>query len=346
MRVLLTGSAGFIGGAIARRLATDGHEVVGVDLMLPQAHGALEAPPGTHQLDVRDAPDWVDLLRGIDVVCHQAAMVGAGTDAADLPTYAMHNDLGTAALLAAMHTAGVRRLVLASSMVVYGEGRYSCSEHGLQVPPPRRADDLRTGSFENRCAVCGNELAWQLVPEDAPLDPRSSYAASKVAQEHYASAWARQAGGRVVALRYHNVYGPGMPRDTPYSGVAAMFRSSLERGESPQVYEDGGQLRDFVHVDDVARANALAIAATSDGPDGLDAYNVCSGTPVTISEVAGLVARGSGSDLLPEVTGAHRLGDVRHVVASPSRALIELGFRASIGPATGLPDFATAPLRS
>lgn len=345
MRVLLTGSAGFIGGAIARRLATDGHEVVGVDVMLPQAHGSLEAPPGTHQLDVRDAPDWVDLLRGIDVVCHQAAMVGAGTDAADLPTYATHNDLGTAALLAAMHTAGVHRLVLASSMVVYGEGRYSCSEHGLQVPPPRRADDLRTGSFENRCAVCGDELAWRLVPEDAPLDPRSSYAASKVAQEHYASAWARQAGGRVVALRYHNVYGPAMPRDTPYSGVAAMFRSSLERGESPQVYEDGAQLRDFVHVDDVARANALAIAATGDGPDGLEAYNVCSGTPVTISEVAGLVARGSGSDLLPDVTGAYRLGDVRHVVASPSRALIELGFRASIAPATGLPDFATAPLR-
>lgn len=346
MRVLLTGSAGFIGGAIGRRLAADGHEVVGVDVMLPQAHGAVEAPPGTHRLDVRAAPDWVDLLRGVDVVCHQAAMVGAGVDAADLPTYAMHNDLGTAALLAAMYSARVRRFVLASSMVVYGEGCYACSEHGIQVPPPRREVDLRAGSFENRCAVCLGELAWQLVPEDAVLGPRSSYAASKVAQEHYASAWARQSGGRVVALRYHNVYGPGMPRDTPYSGVAAMFRSSLERGESPQVYEDGGQLRDFVHVDDVARANALALAATGDGPDGFEAYNVCSGTPVTIGEVAGLVARGSGSGLRPDVTGGYRLGDVRHVVASPERAASALGFRASISPAVGLPEFATAPLRS
>ena len=101
------------------------------------------------------------------------------------------------------------------------------------------------------------------MPEDAPLDPRSSYAASKVAQEHYASAWARQAGGSVVALRYHNVYGPGMPRDTPYSGVAAMFRSAVERGESPRVFEDGGQMRDFVHVDDVARANVLALDAVA-----------------------------------------------------------------------------------
>lgn len=346
MRVLLTGSAGFIGGAIARLMAADGHEVVGVDIMLPQAHGATEPPPGTHRLDVRAAPEWVDLLKGIDAVCHQAAMVGAGTDASDLPTYAMHNDLGTAALLAAMHTARVRRLVLASSMVVYGEGHYSCPDHGLQVPPPRREEHLRGGVFENRCTVCAGDLEWQPVPESARLDPRSSYAASKVAQEHYASAWARQSGGRVAALRYHNVYGPGMPRDTPYSGVAAMFRSSLERGDSPRVFEDGGQLRDFVHVDDVARANALALAATGVGPDGFDAYNVCSGTPVTIGEVAGLVAKGSDSALVPNITGGYRLGDVRHVVASPELAATDLGFRAEIGPAAGLPAFATAPLRN
>ena len=346
MRVLLTGSAGFIGGAVGRQLVEDGHEVVGVDVMLPLAHGATEPPAGTHLLDVRAALDWIDLLRGVDCVCHQAAMVGAGTDAADLPAYAAHNDLGTAALLAAMHAAGIRRLVLASSMVVYGEGRYACPDHGPQAPQPRHETDLRAGSFENHCAVCASDLAWQPVPEEAPLDPRSSYAASKVAQEHYASAWARQTGGRVVALRYHNVYGPGMPRDTPYSGVAAMFRSSLERGEPPQVYEDGGQLRDFVHVEDVARANVAAIAASGTREDGFTAYNVSSGTPVTIGEVASLIARGTGTDVAPQVTGGYRLGDVRHVVASPQRAADELGFRAAIGPAEGLPAFATAPLRS
>ena len=155
-------------------------------------------------------------------------------------------------------------VVLASSMVVYGEGRYACAEHGLRQPAPRAIDALDSGRFDNTCPDCGRPLDWQLVDEDARLDPRSSYAASKLAQEHYASTWARQAGGAAVALRYHNVYGPGMPRDTPYSGVAAMFRSSLERGESPRVFEDGGQMRDFVHVADVARANVLAIRAVGE----------------------------------------------------------------------------------
>ncbi len=284
------------------------------------------------------------LLEGIDAVCHQAAVVGAGVTVADLPAYAAHNDLGTAALLAAMHEAGVARMVLASSMVVYGEGRYACPEHGHQQPPPRTLEALRDGQFENLCPRCAAPLTWELVDEDSRLDPRSSYAASKLAQEHYTSAWVRQASGSAIALRYHNVYGPGMPRDTPYSGVAAMFRSSIERGEAPQVYEDGGQMRDFVHVHDVARANVLALRSV--GEEGrFDAYNVCSGEPVSIGEVASLVVLGTGADLRPEVTGGYRLGDVRHVVASPVRAGRELGFTAAIPPATGLPEFATASLR-
>ena len=347
MKVLLTGSAGFIGTAIGEVLEADGHEVVRVDLMLPAAHGASTPPEGTHQLDVRDAGSWTGVLDGVDAVCHQAAVVGAGVKVADLPDYAAHNDLGTAALLAAMHEAGLDRLVLASSMVVYGEGRYACPEHGDQAPPPRAVEALESGDFENHCPVCGRALGWALVDEDARLDPRSSYAASKLAQEHYTAAWARQAGAAAVALRYHNVYGPGMPRDTPYSGVAAMFRSSLERGQAPQVYEDGGQARDFVHVHDVARANLAALRAVVEAPAGsYAAYNVASGHPVTILDVATMVAEGINGSPAPEVTGGFRLGDVRHVVASPERARAELGFRAEILPGEGLPAFATAPLRA
>ncbi len=347
MRVLLTGAAGFIGGAVAARLADAGHDTVLVDALVPQAHppgGA--APRGVHRLDVRDAGRWGDLLAGVDVVCHQAAMVGAGVSVADLPLYAGHNDLGTAALLAAMAAAGVRRLVLASSMVVYGEGRYVCADHGDQRPGPRPPEALDAGDFEAGCPACGRPLGWAPVPESAPLDPRSSYAASKVAQEHYAAAWARQADGAALALRYHNVYGPRMPRDTPYSGVAAIFRSQVERGEAPRVFEDGGQMRDFVHVDDVARANLAALAAVrAERPGRLRAYNVCSGTPVDVRTVAAHVARGAGAGKPPVVTGEHRSGDVRHVVASPRRAADELGFRAAVSPAEGLARFATEPLR-
>ncbi|MGB7450281.1 MAG: NAD-dependent epimerase/dehydratase family protein [Ornithinimicrobium sp.] len=362
MKILLTGSAGFIGSEIARQLSDAGHEVVGVDLMLAMAHGDSEPPRGTHQLDVRgsaghaDAERWGELLRGVDAVCHQAAVVGAGVTVSDLPAYAGHNDLGTAALLAAMHDAGVHRLVLASSMVVYGEGRYECPTHGEQSPPPRTRQSLEAGDFDNHCPRCRAALQWELVEETARMDPRSTYAVSKLAQEHYSSAWVRQAGAAAIALRYHNVYGPGMPRDTPYSGVAAMFRSSLERGEAPQVYEDGTQMRDFVHVSDVARANVVALEAIAEAEDGrFETYNVCSGQPVAIADVARQVARGtsgasdagrSASVVEPRITGGYRLGDVRHIVASPHKARRQLGFIAQVAPADGLAEFATAPLRA
>ncbi len=350
MRVLLTGSAGFIGSAVATALRAEGADVVPVDVMLPAAHGGTSPPEGTHLLDVRDADEWRHLLRGADAVVHEAAVVGAGVRVADLPLYAAHNDLGTAALLAAMHEEGVDRLVLASSMVVYGEGRYRCADHGTVPAPPRRREDLEAGRFEVACPACGAPLAWDTVPEDAPLDPRSSYAASKLAQEHYTGAWVRQADAAAVALRYHNVYGPGMPRDTPYSGVAAIFRSSLERGEAPQVYEDGGQVRDFVHVEDVARANVAALhRVLAAAPSTYEPFNVCSGRPVTILEVARQVASGTpgGPEAVPapQVTGGFRIGDVRHVVASPDAAAERLGFIAQVPPEIGLPRLARDPLR-
>ena len=282
MRVLLTGAAGFIGSRVDAALRAAGHDVVGVD--------AVAACRARSKCVVAE---WMStgrrarrrgvgpLLDGVDLVCHQAAMVGAGVNAADAPAYGGHNDFATTVLLAQMFAAGVRRLVLASSMVVYGQGRYACPEHGSVDPLPRRRADLDAGIFEHRCPLGGEELRWQLVDEDAALRPRSLYAASKTAQEHYALAWSESTGGSVVALRYHNVYGPGMPRDTPYSGVAAIFRSALEKGEPPRVFEDGGQMRDFVHVDDVAAANLAAASATAQRA-GFTAANVCSGRPISI----------------------------------------------------------------
>lgn len=348
MRVLLTGAAGFIGSRVDAALRAAGHEVVGVDALLPAAHGPdAVLPPGCRRVDVRDGAALAPLLDGVDVVCHQAAMVGAGVDASDAPAYGGHNDFATTVLLAEMFAAGVRRLVLASSMVVYGQGHYACPEHGLVDPPPRRRADLDAGIFENRCPACGLAVAWRLVDEDAALRPRSLYAASKAAQEHYALAWAEATGGSVTALRYHNVYGPGMPRDTPYSGVAAIFRSSLEKGESPRVFEDGGQMRDFVHVDDVAAANLAAVSSATERPDleGFTAVNVCSGRPISILEVATALCDARDGSVAPVITGQYRSGDVRHIVADPTRAAATLGFRASVAPREGLREFAFAALR-
>jgi dTDP-L-rhamnose 4-epimerase len=348
MRVLLTGAAGFIGSRVHSALRAAGHEVIAVDALLPAAHGPNSVlPPGCRKVDVRDADALAPLLHGVDLVCHQAAMVGAGVDAADAPAYGGHNDFATTVLLAQMFAAGVRRLVLASSMVVYGQGRYHCPEHGAVDPLPRRRADLDAGIFEHRCPVGGEELQWRLVDEHAALRPRSLYAASKTAQEHYALAWSESTGGSAMALRYHNVYGPGMPRDTPYSGVAAIFRSALEKGEPPNVFEDGGQMRDFVHVDDVAAAN-LAAALSMAERDGFTAVNVCSGRPISILEVATALCdarRGTNGTVSPVITGQYRSGDVRHIVADPTRAAEVLGFRAAVDPREGLREFAYAPLR-
>jgi dTDP-L-rhamnose 4-epimerase len=349
VRVLLTGAAGFIGSRVGAALAAVGHDVVGVDVLLPAAHGAHPVlPDGCRRVDVRDADALAPLLAGVDLVCHHAAMVGAGVDAADAPAYGGHNDFATTVLLAQMFAAGVRRLVLASSMVVYGQGRYHCGEHGLVDPLPRRRADLDAGIFEHRCPVCGMPATWRLVDEDAALRPRSLYAASKTAQEHYALAWSESTGGSVVALRYHNVYGPGMPRDTPYAGVAAIFRSSLEKNEPPRVFEDGGQMRDFVHVDDVAAANLAAAQLLAADRSGFTAVNVCSGRPISILEVAASLCEARGDargSLSPVITAQYRSGDVRHIVADPARAEQVLGFRAAVDPRDGLREFAFAPLR-
>lgn len=332
MRVLVTGGAGFIGSHVVEALAARGHEPVVYD---------IRSDPAS---DVRD-PDAVRrALTGVDAVCHQAAMVGLGTGFADAVEYVSRNDLGTAALLTAMADTGVRRLVLAGSMVVYGEGRYECERHGVVRPGPRAVADLEAGRFEPPCPACGAALSPGLVGEDAPADPRNVYATTKLAQEHLAAAWARATGGTAVSLRYHNVYGPGMPRDTPYAGVASFFRSALARGEAPRVFEDGRQRRDFVHVRDVAAANVCVLEASS--ADGaLTAYNTGSGDPHTVGEMAHALAAAYGGPE-PVVTGEYRLGDVRHITADSARLRAESGWKAEVGFEEGMREFAEAGMRT
>jgi dTDP-L-rhamnose 4-epimerase len=347
--ILVTGGAGFIGSHVVDALVEQGQAVRVLDSLLPAAHrrrpGYLNPAAEYMHADLADGGALARALDGVDAVCHHAAMVGLGQDMLDIADYARHNDLGTAVLLRELAAAGFRgRLVLASSMVVYGEGAYRCPEHGPVGARPRAEEDLRRARFAPGCPNCGRHLEPLAVLESAPLDPRSVYAATKVHQEHLCVAFGRELGVPVTALRYHNVYGPRMPRDTPYSGVAAVFASALAAGRPPRVFEDGGQLRDFVHVRDVARANVRALTA----PRAVTgAFNVASGTPRSIAEMAAALAASLGPAApAPVTTGEFRIGDVRHVFASTERAERVLGFRAREDFETGMAEFAHSPLRA
>jgi len=345
--ILVTGGAGFIGSFVVDLLVDAGHEVRVVDVLHPGAHEHvpeyLHADADYRWGDLADPDVARDAVRGIDAVCHQASMVGLGTDFADVSAYVHHNDVATAVLLGALHDhAFAGRVVLASSMVVYGEGAYRCAHHGVVRPAPRRAEDLARGEFDPTCPACSRSLMPVRISENALLEPRSVYAATKLHQEHLCACWGREHDTSVIALRYHNVYGPRMPADTPYSGVAAIFRSALQRGLAPKVYEDGAQLRDFVHVEDIARANVLALEARG---DVAGACNIASGEPHTILDLAEALTNAVGEPTMPVITGTSRGGDVRHVLASPERAARMLGFRATVPFVRGIEDFATAPLR-
>lgn len=340
MRVLLTGGAGFIGRHLLTELLARGHQVRVLDSLRPDVHRdrAPALPAELVVADVRDPAAVDGALDDVEAVCHLAAKVGLGVDVQDLPDYASSNDLGTAVLLAGMARAGVGRLVLASSMVVYGEGLGRCPEHALVRPGPRIEAALAAGQFEPPCPVCGLALLPALVGEDAAFDPRNAYAASKAAQEQLAASWARVTGGRVAALRYHNVYGPGMPRDTPYAGVAAIFLSALRSGCPAQVFEDGGQRRDFIHVRDIAAATAAALEAPV-AAGTLRAYNVGSGTPRTVGEMAAALSQAVAGPP-PQITGGYRLGDVRHITADSTRPRTELGWRPAVDFADGVAELA------
>lgn len=349
MLILVTGGAGFIGSHVVEDAVRRGHRVRALDSLRPDVHPRHAAPalPAGVELirgDVRDPSVVGTALRGVQLVCHQAAKVGLGVSLADAADYTDSNVTGTAVLLAAMAEQDVPRLVLASSMVVYGEGRYQGRE-GFVRPPARTEANLRQGRFEPMDTE-GRALQPLLVAEDDLLDPRNVYAASKLGQEHLAAAWGRATGGRAALLRYHNVLGARMPQGTPYAGVASLFRSSLERGEPPRVFEDGRQRRDFVDVRDVAAANLAAAAWTDSVPDGtVRAFNIGSGVVHTIGELAATLSSALGGPA-PVVTGEYRLGDVRHITADSSRARRELDWTPRHPFESAVTDFAHAPLRA
>ncbi len=341
MRVLVTGGAGFIGWRLVNRLAAAGHRVEIVDSLLEQVHGAAARLPDcsgsirTTRMDLRDRPRLEELLRTrFDVVYHLAAMTGVGQSMYQIHEYVDVNCGGTAALMQAVVQAGkpYPRVVLASSRAVYGEGGARCSSCGREFFPAARAlERLGRHSWEHPCPGCGADSAPLPCHEGTPTNPSSVYGVTKLNQEQICRVVGEAYGVSVIILRYFNVYGPGQSPLNPYTGILSIFSRRLFHRQSIEIYEDGRETRDFVYIDDVVSANVLAGTAAVAGT-----YNVCSGEPRTVHEVA-LLLRGlhpGGGDVV--VSGKYRVGDVRHGLGTWERAAQTFGFAPRVTLEAGL----------
>lgn len=325
---LITGGCGFIGRALTRELLEHGARVRVYDCLVDQVHGRdrPELPAGVEfqRGDMRDAAALGQALDGVDGVFHLAAEVGVGQSMYEIARYVGANELGTAVLLEAMIDRPVRRLVLASSMSVYGEGLYRGAD-GARIDGARRQPDRIGPGAWDPVDERGRPLTPEPTDETKPVDLASIYALTKFAQERAALIFGDTYPTEAVALRLFNVFGPGQALSNPYTGVLANFGSRLAAGERPTVFEDGAQQRDFVHVADVARAFRLAM---EQAPAAGHVINIGSGHAYRIADVAAMLADAMGrSDLPPEILGRARSGDIRHCVAEIGKARDLLGFR-------------------
>ena len=342
---LVTGGAGFIGSHLIDALLERGARVRVLDNLDALAHPDGDAPKhlsGDVDLvigDLRDRSTVDRALDGVERVFHLGGSVGNGESMVNVRRTVDANCGGTATLLEAAlaRRDSVRRLVVASSMVVYGEGAYRCARHGEITPAPRSTAQLRRREWEPRCPVCGEAASPLPARETAALQPASVYGVSKRDQEELTLVLGRAYGMEAVALRYLNTYGSRQALGNPYTGVAAIFAARLLAGRRPRVFEDGAQMRDLVHVSDTVEATLAAMEAPA--ADG-QAINVASGRRTSVAELASAVARALGSDLEPDITGEFRAGDIRHCFADTARAEELLGFKAQRRLEDGLPELA------
>jgi len=332
--ILITGGAGFVGSHSAEALVLRGHKVRIFDNLSEQVHASgypdylIKEVEFIHG-DVRDRERLSQAVRGVDVIYHLAAAVGVGQSMYQISDYVAANTLGTANLLQAIldTRSQPEKIVVASSMSIYGEGKYVCSDCGEVAPPARLPARLKAKDWETTCPHCHRVVAPLPTDEAKPLQCTSIYALSKKDQEEMALLFGRTYGIPVVALRYFNIYGTRQALSNPYTGVIAIFASRLMNGNAPVIFEDGFQMRDFVSVHDIVQANLLAMETSS--ADGL-ALNIGSGEPITIRDIATELASALDREAPPEITDKYRAGDIRHCFADITAAALVLGYKPRV----------------
>jgi dTDP-L-rhamnose 4-epimerase len=344
-QVLITGGAGFVGSHLADGLLRKGYSVRVLDDLTPQVHGNRRPDYLSPHVELRTGdlrnPDCIrNALKGVDIIFHLAAAVGVGQSMYEISRYMSVNTLGTAELLQAMLDLRLEpdKLVVASSMSIYGEGKYVCSECARKSTPRiRPLSQLRSSDWELRCPECCGILSPIPTDESKPSEINSVYALSKRDQEELCLIFGRTYGVPVTALRFFNIYGTRQALSNPYTGVAAIFASRLLNGQSPLVFEDGKQMRDFVSVHDIVRAALLTIdSRASDG----EVINIGSGNPISILRVAQILAESLGKPLRPTITQKYRAGDIRHCFADLTKARALLGYEAEISHEKGFLELA------
>jgi dTDP-L-rhamnose 4-epimerase len=334
MKVLVTGGCGFIGSHLVDRLVEQGHRVRVIDLLEPQVHGkrrpAYLSPDAEYIIaDIRNRGKLKKALNNIEIVFHLASQVGVGQSMYQIERYVSHNTFGTAVLLDLMVNTKnkIKKLVVASSMSVYGEGAYKCKGCGLVYPSLRKKRQLRKRAWEMECPQCARRALPLNTDEHKPFHPTSIYATTKRSQEEMCLEIGLAYRIPTVALRYFNVYGPRQSLSNPYTGVVAIFLSRVKSNRPALIFEDGNQSRDFIYVSDIVQANILAMNRKE---ADYGSFNVGTGEPHTILDIAEGIASFYKKDLKPKILNKFRAGDIRHCYADISKINKRLGFKPRV----------------
>jgi len=339
-KILVTGGAGFIGSHITDGLIEKGHDVTILDALVPQVHSKkpdyLNTKATFIKGDVSDKKLLLELMQNHEVVYHEASAVGVGQSMYQIEDYVRENTLNTAILLdlLANKENSIKKLVVAASMSSYGEGKYSCADCGIVYPKVRDEAQLARRDWELNCPSCGKKVKPLPTDETKPRDSTSIYAITKKDQEEMCLVVGKSYGIPTVALRYFNAYGPRQALSNPYTGVCAIFSCRIRNGKPPVIFEDGCQTRDFLHVKDIVQANILALEKNR---ANYEAFNVGSGTPASIKDIANIMIGHYQKNLTPEIVGKYRKGDIRHCYADISK-ISKLGFKPTISLAEGIPE--------